>query len=48
MTLMQRLQNFLRSPKGQKLVQQGRHQLSKPENQARLRSLAAKAQGKRR
>jgi hypothetical protein len=45
---MQRLQMFLRSPKGQKLVQQGQRQLAKPENQAKLRSLATRFQGKRR
>ncbi|GAA2465553.1 hypothetical protein GCM10010435_38510 [Winogradskya consettensis] len=42
-TLMQRLQTFLRSPKGQKLVQQGRQQLAKPENQARIRQIMTKA-----
>ena len=47
-TLMQRLQMFLRSPQGQKIVQQGQRQLAKPENQAKLRRLAAKFQGRRR
>jgi hypothetical protein len=47
-TLMQRLQRFLRSPQGQKIVQQGQRQLAKPENQARLRRLATKLQGRRR
>ena len=47
-TLMQRLQTFLRSPQGQKLVQQGQRQLAKPENQARLRKLATKIQNRRR
>ena len=47
-TLMQRLQMFLRSPKGQKLVQQGQRQLAKPENQAKLQKLATKLQGRRR
>ena len=32
-TLMQRIQSFLRSPKGQKLISQGQQQLAKPENQ---------------
>jgi hypothetical protein len=45
---MQRLQMFLRSPQGQKIVQQGQRQLAKPENQAKLRRLAAKFQGRRR
>jgi len=47
-TLSQRLQKFLRSPQGQRLVQQGQQQLAKPENQARLRKLLARFQGKRR
>ncbi|WP_173745309.1 hypothetical protein [Actinoplanes sp. TFC3] len=47
-TLMQRLQTFIRSPKGQKLIQQGRQQLAKPENQARLRKLATKVTQSRR
>ena len=46
---MQRVQKFLRSPQGQKIVDQGRRQLAKPENQAKLRSLATKfQQGRRR
>jgi len=47
-TLMQRLQMFLRSPRGQKLVQQGQRQLAKPENQAKLRRIATRLQGRRR
>ncbi|MGW4947499.1 hypothetical protein ACWEOZ_38610 [Actinoplanes sp. NPDC004185] len=47
-TLMQRLQMFLRSPQGQKIVQQGQRQLAKPENQARLRKLATRFQNRRR
>lgn len=47
-TLMQRLQRFLRSPQGQRIVQQGQRQLAKPENQAKLRRLAARFQGRRR
>ena len=47
-TLMQRLQMFLRSPKGQRLVQQGQRQLAKPENQARLRKIAARLQNRHR
>ena len=47
-TLMQRIQKFLRSPQGQRLVQQGQRQLAKPENQARLRRLATRIQGRRR
>ncbi|MET8146810.1 hypothetical protein ACIBSW_14490 [Actinoplanes sp. NPDC049668] len=47
-TLMQRLQMFLRSPKGQRLVQQGQRQLAKPENQARLRKIATRLQNRHR
>jgi hypothetical protein len=47
-TLMQRLQKFLHSPQGQRIVQQGQRQLAKPENQARLRKLVAKFQGRHR
>ncbi|MGA5300829.1 hypothetical protein ACPCHT_12930 [Nucisporomicrobium flavum] len=47
-TLMQRVQKFLRSPQGQRLVDQGRRQLAKPENQARLRKLATRFQNRRR
>ena len=47
-SLVQRLQMFLRTPKGQRLLQQGRAQLAKPENQARARRLLAKFQGRRR
>jgi hypothetical protein len=39
---------FLRTPQGQRLVQQGRRQLAKPENQAKARSILAKLQGRRR
>jgi hypothetical protein len=46
-TITQRLQMFLRSPKGQRLIQQGQQQLAKPENQARLRKALTKLQGKR-
>jgi hypothetical protein len=44
---MQRLQRFLRSPQGQRIIQQGQRQLSKPENQAKARSLLARFKGKR-
>ncbi|MEV6630790.1 hypothetical protein AB0M54_08565 [Actinoplanes sp. NPDC051470] len=47
-TLMQRLQKFLRSPQGQRIVEQGRRQAAKPENQARARRLLARLQGRRR
>jgi hypothetical protein len=47
-TLMQRLQKFLSSPQGQRVVEQGRRQLAKPENQAKARRLLARLQQKRR
>jgi hypothetical protein len=42
----QRIQKFLSSPQGKRLVTQGRRQLSKPENQNRLRSLLARLQNR--
>jgi hypothetical protein len=47
-TLMQRLQKFLRSPQGQRMVEQGRRQLAKPENQERARRLLTRLNQKRR
>ncbi|HEX8134069.1 MAG TPA: hypothetical protein VF880_11660 [Actinomycetes bacterium] len=47
-TLMQRLQRFLRSPQGQRVIEQGRRQLAKPENQAKARRLLSRLQQKRR
>jgi hypothetical protein len=47
-TLMQRLQRFLRSPQGQRMIQQGRRQLAKPENQAKARRLLSRLQQRRR
>ncbi|AGZ40160.1 hypothetical protein [Actinoplanes friuliensis] len=47
-TLMQRLQMFLRSPQGQRIVQKGQQQLAKPENQARLRKIATRIQSRKR
>ncbi|GGQ52795.1 hypothetical protein [Couchioplanes azureus] len=47
-TLMQRVQKFLRSPQGQRLIQEGQRQLAKPENRARLRQLVTRLQNRRR
>ena len=47
-TLMQRLQKFLRSPQGQRIVDQGRRQMAKPENQEKARRLLSRLQSKRR
>lgn len=43
----ERIQKFLRSPQGKRLVTEGRRQLAKPENQNRLRRLLARLQGRR-
>ncbi|MET8834837.1 hypothetical protein ABZV78_13115 [Micromonospora sp. NPDC004540] len=48
MSLMQRLSAFLRSPRGQQLVDRGRRELAKPENQAKLRQLASRLSSRRR
>ncbi|EWM64596.1 hypothetical protein MCBG_01729 [Micromonospora sp. M42] len=48
MSLMQRITAFLRSPRGQQLVDRGRREMSKPENQARLRQIATRLQSRRR
>ncbi|WP_436532929.1 hypothetical protein [Actinoplanes sp. HUAS TT8] len=47
-TIGQRVSAFLRSPRGQQLVDQGRRQLAKPENQRRLRGLFERLQKRRR
>lgn len=43
----ERIQKFLSSPQGKRLVTEGRRQLAKPENQNRLRRLLARLQGRR-
>ncbi|MCP3781999.1 MULTISPECIES: hypothetical protein [Micromonospora] len=48
MSLVQRLSAFLRSPRGQQLVDRGRRELAKPENQARLKQLATRLSSRRR
>ncbi|MCW3839640.1 hypothetical protein ONA70_05970 [Micromonospora yasonensis] len=48
MSLMQRIRTFLRSPRGQQLVERGRRELAKPENQQRLRQLATRLSSRRR
>ncbi|HEU4346451.1 MAG TPA: hypothetical protein VFR35_01560 [Actinoplanes sp.] len=47
-TLVQRLQMFLRSPHGQRMIREGQRQLARPENQAKLRRLLARLRGQRR
>ena len=41
-SLTQRIKDFLRSPAGQRLIQQGRQELAKPQNRERLKALAQK------
>jgi hypothetical protein len=41
-SLTSKLKSFLSSPKGQQLVDRGRRELSKPENQRKLRDLMDK------
>ncbi|MEU0151916.1 hypothetical protein [Micromonospora fulviviridis] len=48
MSLVQRLSAFLRSPRGQQLVDRGRRELAKPENQAKLKRLASRLSSRRR
>jgi hypothetical protein len=46
-TIAERIRAFLRSPQGQRLARQARDQLSKPENQRRLRQLAQRLRQRR-
>ena len=46
-TLAQRVRAFLQGPQGRRLVDQGRRQMAKPENQQRLRSLFSRLRGRR-
>ncbi|WP_199736947.1 MULTISPECIES: hypothetical protein [Micromonospora] len=48
MSLMHRISTFLRSPRGQQLVERGRRELAKPENQQRLKQLATRLSSRRR
>ncbi|WP_165945356.1 hypothetical protein [Micromonospora sp. KC723] len=48
MSLVQRISAFLRSPKGQQLVDRGRRELAKPENKARLKQMANRLSAGRR
>ncbi|MEU4477404.1 hypothetical protein AB0F68_04925 [Micromonospora sp. NPDC023966] len=48
MSLVQRLTAFLRSPRGRQLVDRGRRELAKPENQAKLKQLATRLSSRRR
>jgi hypothetical protein len=37
--LSQRLRDFLRSPRGRRLIEQGQRQLAKPENQQKAKQV---------
>ena len=45
--LIRRVKDFLRSPRGQQLVERGRQEVSKPSNKRKLREFKARL-GKRR
>jgi len=45
-SLTERIQRFLHSPQGKRLVAEGRRQLAKPENQNRLRRLLDRLRGR--
>jgi hypothetical protein len=46
-TLIRRVRDFLRSPRGRQLVERGRQEVGKPSNQRKLREFKARL-GKRR
>ncbi|RAO27109.1 hypothetical protein PSN13_06025 [Micromonospora saelicesensis] len=48
MSLMQRISAFLKSPKGQQLVDRGRREMAKPGNQQKLKGLASRFSNRRR
>ncbi|WP_320065417.1 hypothetical protein [Micromonospora sp. RTGN7] len=45
--LVQRITQFLRSPKGQQLVARGRREMAKPETQRKLKQVASRLSSKR-
>jgi hypothetical protein len=46
-TMAQRIKAFLNSPTGKRVIEKGRQELSKPENQRKLRQLAGRLQKRR-
>ncbi|MFC7550424.1 hypothetical protein [Plantactinospora sp. GCM10030261] len=48
MSILQRITLFLRSPRGQQLIDRGRREMAKPQNQAKLRQIAGRFSQKRR
>jgi hypothetical protein len=47
MALSDRIRKFMQSPQGRKLIETGQRELAKPENQRRLRQLAARLKKRR-
>jgi hypothetical protein len=45
---LQKIVAFLKSPRGQRLIEQGRRELAKPSTQHKLRQLAARFNRRRR
>lgn len=48
MSVVQRISAFLRSPRGQMMVERGRQELAKPATQAKLKQLATRLSTRRR
>ena len=46
-SLVNKVMAFLRSPQGQRMVSQGRQQLSRPGNRSKLQALLARFRGRR-
>lgn len=46
MSLPNRIRSYLQSPKGRQLVDRGRREMSKPENQSKIRRLMNKNRGR--
>lgn len=47
MALSDKIKSFLNSPKGRQVIQRGQQELSKPENQQKLKNLLNKVSKKR-
>lgn len=47
MAITDRIKSLVNSPKGQQAIQRGRQELSKPENQRKLKSLLSRVNKRR-
>jgi hypothetical protein len=47
-TLVQKLRTFLSGPQGRRMIDQGRRQMAKPENQRKLRQFVDRLRSRRR